>query len=88
MQWIISLESYFIDQSDVQKRLFVPVGVSQQHIMIYDKQEDGSIKEDKWLGVMVSSCESFGTCYCLLLICVPKYVPLTDEDDQRGGWSF
>jgi protein-L-isoaspartate(D-aspartate) O-methyltransferase len=31
--------------------MFIPVGSISQHIMIYDKQPDGSVIEKKWLGV-------------------------------------
>ncbi|KAI9487963.1 protein-L-isoaspartate O-methyltransferase [Zychaea mexicana] len=32
--------------------LFSPVGTASQSIMIYRKQEDGTVREEKWLGVM------------------------------------
>ncbi|CAO3611003.1 unnamed protein product [Cunninghamella blakesleeana] len=41
-----------IDQLKAPGRLFVPVGHLQQHIMIYDKKEDGSVEEKKIMGVV------------------------------------
>jgi hypothetical protein len=38
-------------------RLFIPVGTDSQYIMVYDKQKDGTLKQEKWLGVMVSEIE-------------------------------
>jgi hypothetical protein len=35
-------------------RLFIPVGTDSQYIMVYDKQKDGTLKQEKWMGVMVS----------------------------------
>ncbi|KAI8391359.1 protein-L-isoaspartate O-methyltransferase [Radiomyces spectabilis] len=41
-----------LSQLKAPGRLFAPVGESQQSIMVYDKKEDGTIAEKKWLSVM------------------------------------
>ncbi|CAO3665539.1 unnamed protein product [Rhizopus stolonifer] len=40
-----------INQLKSPGRMFVPVGVSRQTIMIYDKDEKGHVHSKKWLGV-------------------------------------
>ncbi|ORX59603.1 pcmt1 protein [Hesseltinella vesiculosa] len=40
-----------IDQLKQPGRLFVPVGTYSQHIMVYDKADDGTVTEKKVMGV-------------------------------------
>ncbi|KAI8971984.1 protein-L-isoaspartate O-methyltransferase [Mycotypha africana] len=40
-----------IDQLNSPGRLFIPVGTTDQAIVIYDKDKDGKVSEKKWLGV-------------------------------------
>ncbi|KAI8890307.1 protein-L-isoaspartateD-aspartate O-methyltransferase [Backusella circina FSU 941] len=46
------LPQALINQLKAPGRLFIPVGTDSQHIMVYDKQQDGTLKQEKWMGVM------------------------------------
>ncbi|CAO3621609.1 unnamed protein product [Cunninghamella echinulata] len=41
-----------IEQLKAPGRLFVPVGQYQQNIIVYDKKEDGTVEEQKIMGVI------------------------------------